>query len=304
MNPEAEARKGVALGLGAYFAWGFLPVYFKALGGVLPTEVVAQRILWSLVFVAGLIALSRRWPHLRAAVANPRALMVLTASALLIGVNWLVYIWAIGAGHVLETSLGYFLNPLVNVLMGVLLLKERLTRAQTIAVVLAALGVFVLAAGAASGLWISLVLAMSFATYGLLRKIAPVDSLEGLAIETVILAPVAALYLWWLGPAMAFGTAPGTSALLVLGGVVTATPLLLFAAAARRLRYSTMGLLQYIAPTIQFLLAVFVYGEHLTTAHMVCFALIWAGLVIYAADGLRRAPGRRPADPAATCPQS
>ena len=303
MNADAEARRGVAFGLGAYLSWGFLPVYFKALGGVLPTEVVAQRILWSVVFVAGLIAVTRRWPHLRAAVANPKALKILTASALLIAVNWLVYIWAIAAGHVLETSLGYFLNPLVNVLMGVLLLKERLTRAQTIAVVLAALGVSVLAVGAASGLWISLALALSFATYGLLRKIAPVDSLEGLAIETVILAPIAALYLWWLGPAMAFGSTPHISALLALGGVVTATPLLMFAAAARRLRYSTMGLLQYIAPTIQFLLAVLAYGEHLTTAHLICFALIWAGLAVYAVDGLRRAPGRRRAGPT-TCPQS
>jgi chloramphenicol-sensitive protein RarD len=293
--PEAEARKGVLYGLSAYLLWGFLPVYFKLLGDVLPTEVVAQRVLWSVLLLAGLIAAARRWPQLRAAFANPQALKILAASALLIGVNWLVYIWAIGADHVLETSLGYFLNPLVNVVMGVVLLKERLTRAQGVAVALATLGVAVLAAGAASGLWISLALALSFATYGLLRKIAPVDSLEGLTIETLMLAPVAALYLLWLGPAVAFGTATDLSLLLALGGVVTATPLLLFAAAARRLRYSTLGLLQYIAPTIQFLLAVLVYGEALTAAHLFCFAAIWAGLAIYAADGLRRA---RPANAA------
>lgn len=303
MSGEAETRKGVAFGLGAYFWWGFLPVYFKLLGGVLPTEVVAQRILWSVALLGVLIVGARRWPHLRAAIANPQALKILSASALLIGVNWLTYIWAIGAHHVLETSLGYFLNPLVNVLMGVVLLKERLTRAQTIAVVLAAAGVSVLAIGAASGLWISLVLALSFATYGLLRKIAPVDSLEGLTIETVLLAPIAALYLLWLGPAMAFGDTPAVSGLLALSGIMTAVPLLFFAAAARRLRYSTMGLLQYIAPSIQFLLAVLAYGEHLTTAHIVCFLFIWTGLAIYAADGLRRAPGRRRADPV-TCPQS
>ncbi len=255
-----------------------------------PTEVVAQRILWSVLLLAALIAAARRWTKLRAAIANPRALGILTVSALLIGVNWLIYIWAIGANHVLETSLGYFLNPLVNVVMGVVLLKERLTRAQGVAVAFAAIGVSVLAIGAASGLWISLVLALSFATYGLLRKIAPVDSLEGLTIETLLLAPVAAIYLLWLAPAVSFGTSTEISVLLAVGGIVTAVPLLLFAAAARRLRYSTLGLLQYIAPTIQFLLAVFAFGEPLTTAHLICFAAIWTGLAIYAADGLRRRP--------------
>ena len=295
MIAQTEARKGIAFGLAAYFLWGFLPVYFKLLGGVLPTEVVAHRILWSVLLLAALIAVTHRWVQLRAALTNPRALKILAASALLIGVNWLVYIWAIGARHVLETSLGYFLNPLVNVVMGVVLLKERLTRAQGVAVALAAIGVSVLAIGAASGLWISLALALSFATYGLLRKVAPVDSLEGLAIETILLAPAAALYLFWLSrnDGTSFGTETQVSVLLALGGIVTAVPLLLFAAAARRLRYSTLGLLQYIAPTIQFLLAVLVYGEHLTTAHLICFALIWTGLAIYAVDGLRRAPRRR-----------
>jgi chloramphenicol-sensitive protein RarD len=303
LSADAAARKGVLFGLAAYLAWGFLPVYFKHLGGVLPTEVVAQRVLWSVLLLAALIAATRRWTHLRAAIANPRALKILTASALLIGANWLIYIWAITADHVLETSLGYFLNPLVNVVMGVVLLKERLTRAQGIAVGLAAIGVAVLAAGASSGLWISLSLAGTFATYGLLRKIAPVESLEGLAIETILLAPVAALYLGWLATRgeLAFGSDPHLSWLLALSGVMTATPLLLFAAAARRLRYSTLGLLQYLAPTIQFLLAVLAYGEPLTSAHIVCFALIWAGLAIYAADGLRRAPLRARA---ATCPRS
>ncbi|HEV2568610.1 EamA family transporter RarD [Sphingomonas sp.] len=291
MISDAEAKKGVGFGLSAYLLWGFLPVYFKLLGEVLPTEVVAQRVLWSVLLLAGLIAGTRRWPQLLSALRNPKALKLLAASALLIGFNWLVYIWAIGASHVLETSLGYFLNPLVNVVMGVALLKERLTRAQGLAVALAAAGVAVLAVGAGSGLWISLALALSFATYGLIRKIAPVDSLEGLTIETVLLAPVAAAYLFWLSAtgAIRFGTELDLSVLLALGGVVTATPLLLFAAGARRLQYSTLGLLQYIAPTIQFLLAVLAYGEPLTTAHLICFACIWSGLAIYAADGLRRA---------------
>lgn len=290
MSGGDEARKGVAFGLSAYLIWGFLPVYFKLLGDVAPTEVVAQRIVWSVALLAVLIASARRWPQLAAALRNPRALRILIVSALLIAANWLIYIWAIGAKHVLETSLGYFLNPLVNVVAGVFLLKERLTRAQGVAVGLAAAGVAVLAVGAVSGLWISLALALSFATYGLLRKIAPVDSLEGLTIETVLLLPLALGYLGWMSRngTMSFGTELDTSALLALGGVVTAVPLLLFAAGARRLPYSTLGLLQYVAPTIQFLLAVLAYGEPLTTAHVICFVLIWSGLAIYAVDGLRR----------------
>jgi chloramphenicol-sensitive protein RarD len=303
LSEAEEARKGVLFGIAAYLSWGFLPVYFKHLPGVLPTEVVAQRVLWSVLLLAALIAGARRWPHLRSEIAYTQSLKILTASALMIGANWLIYIWAIGANHVLETSLGYFLNPLVNVMMGVVLLKERLTRAQGVAVALAGAGVAELAAGASSGLWISLALAGTFATYGLLRKIAPVESLEGLTIETILLAPIAALYLGWLtaGGELAFGTDPQLSSLLALSGVMTAVPLLVFAAAVRRLRYSTLGLLQYIAPTIQFLLAVLVYGEPLTRAHIVCFVLIWAGLAVFAADGLRRAPRRaRPL----TCPRS
>jgi chloramphenicol-sensitive protein RarD len=290
LSAAPEARKGVAFGLSAYLIWGFLPVYFKLLSDVAPTEVVAQRIVWSVLLLIMLIAGARRWPQLRTAFGDRRALSILTLSALLIAANWLIYIWAIGANHVLETSLGYFLNPLVNVVMGVLLLKERLGRAQAIAVALAALGVSVLAVGAASGLWISLALAGSFATYGLLRKIAPVDSLEGLTVETLLLLPFALLYLGWLwrNGGMSFGAGFDTSLLLALGGVVTATPLLLFAAGARRLPYSTLGLLQYVAPTIQFLLAVLAFGEPLTTAHLICFALIWSGLAIFAIDSLRR----------------
>lgn len=290
MSAPDQTRRGVALGLGAYLCWGFLPIYFKLLGHVLPTEVVAQRVLWSVLLLGVLIAVWRRGPKLVAALRNRQALAILALSALMIGGNWLLYIWAIGARHVLETSLGYFLNPLVNVLMGVLLLKEKLSRAQAIAVGLAAIGVGVLAVGA-NGLWISLGLALSFATYGLLRKVAPVESLEGLAIETILLAPFAALYLWWLAGTgdLAFGGDLATSTLLALGGIITAVPLLLFAAAARLLPYSMLGLLQYLAPTIQFLLAVLAFGEPLTSAHILCFLFIWAGLAVYAADGLRRA---------------
>lgn len=295
VSQSAQGRAGIAYGLGAYLIWGFLPAYFKLLADVLPTEVVAARIVWSVLFLAVLIAVKGSFPALRAAIANPKALRILAATSLLIAVNWLVYVWAIVNHHVLESSLGYFLNPLVNVAMGVVLLKERLGRAQLIAVVLAAIGVTVLAFGAGKGLWISLSLAFSFATYGLLRKIAPVESLEGLSIETLILAPFALAYLWWLSQtgALAFGTDTGTSLLLAAGGVVTAVPLLLFAAAARRMPYATLGLLQYLAPTLQFLLAVLVYGEPLTTPHLVCFGFIWAGLVIFAANGVSEMRRRR-----------
>lgn len=291
-----RARAGVGLGLGAYLMWGFLPLYFKAIDSVAPTETVAQRVLWSLILLAMLIVARRRWSALVAALRNPKAMRLLLVSALLIAGNWLLYIWAVVNDHVLETSLGYFLNPLVNVVMGVVFLKERLTRAQTIAVLLAAAGVATLAIGTAGGLWISLGLAFSFASYGLLRKVAPVESLEGLTVETMILMPFAAAYVWWLGAsgALSFGDSPGISAMLALGGVFTAVPLLLFAAAARRLRFATLGLLQYVAPTIQFLLAVLAFGEPLTLPHILCFAAIWSGLALYAADGLRTGL-RRPA---------
>jgi len=290
-NSRASARQGVLFGLTAYFIWGFLPLYIKLLDGVLPTEILAQRILWSVLFLAAVIAVRRSWPALVAAMRDWRAIRILSASALLIATNWFVYIWAVSNDHVLETSLGYFLNPLVNVVFGVLLLKERLTRAQTAAVLLAAVGVALLVFEAAGGLWISLALAISFATYGLLRKIAPVESLEGLAIETLLLAPLALAYVFWLAQqgTLSLGSTPGLSVLLALAGVLTALPLLLFAASTRRLRYTTVGLLQYIAPTIQFLLAVFAFREPLTLADIVCFSLIWAGLALYAADGVRTA---------------
>ena len=284
-----DRRAGLWLGLGAYLLWGVLPLYFKALAHVAPSEIVAHRILWSLIFLAAVVTLWRRWPALGAALKTPKVLLTLTATALLIGTNWLVYIWAVLNGHVLEGSLGYYLNPLVNVLLGVVLLKERLTRAQMFAVLLAAAGVAVLALGAGEGLWISLTLAASFATYGFLRKVAPVEAIEGLSIETLILAPVALGWVLWRAQTGSggFGLSTGTDALLILAGAATAIPLLLFTAAAKRLPYSTLGFLQYIAPSIQFLLAVLLFGEPLTTAHLVCFGAIWAALVIFAGEGIR-----------------
>jgi chloramphenicol-sensitive protein RarD len=288
-HPHARARSGLLLGLGAYLLWGVLPLYFKAVAHVGPLEIVAHRILWSLIFLGALVTLRRRWPAVRAAVATPRVLLTLALTATLIGVNWLVYIYAVVSGHVLEGSLGYYLNPLVNVLLGVVLLKERLSRLQMAAVFLAAAGVAVLAAGAGGAIWISLTLAASFALYGFLRKVAPVDSLEGLSIETALLMPLALAWVLYLqrSGGGAFLEDSLTDLLLVLGGAVTAIPLLLFTAAARRLPYSTLGFLQYVAPSLQFLLAVLAFGEPLTTAHMVCFAAIWTALAIFVAEGVR-----------------
>ena len=297
-DDHGRARAGLLLGVGAYLLWGVLPLYFKALAHVAPTEIVAHRIVWSLIFLSALATLWRRWPAIRTAVTTGRVLITLMVTALLIAINWLVYIYAVVSGHVLEGSLGYYLNPLVNVLLGVVLLKERLSPAKVFATLLAAAGVAVLAAGAGSGLWISLTLAASFALYGFVRQVAPVDSLEGLTIETALLAPLALGWLLWLRRAgeLGFGLFGATTdILLALGGAITAIPLLLFTAAARRLPYSTLGFLQYIAPSLQFLLAVLAFGEPLTTPHIICFGAIWTALAVFTLDGWRSAVRARTA---------
>jgi chloramphenicol-sensitive protein RarD len=277
------------MGLGAYTLWGVLPLYFKAVAHVRATEIVSHRILWSLAFLAALATARRKWPAIRAGLATRRVALTLVVTACLIGVNWLVYIYAVVSGHVLEGSLGYYLNPLVNVLLGVFLLNEKLSRLQQGAVLLAGAGVAILAFGAGGAIWISLTLAASFALYGFLRKVAPVESLEGLWIETLFLAPLALGWLLWLTSKgdSAFLADRATDILLILGGALTAIPLLLFTAAAKRLPYSTLGFLQYVAPSLQFLLAVLAFGEPLTTAHIACFAAIWAALAIFVGEGLR-----------------
>jgi chloramphenicol-sensitive protein RarD len=296
MEADQKARRaGLWFGFTAYLIWGFLPLYFKLLAGVSPTEIVAHRIIWSLILLAVLATALRRWSAIRAAMATGTILITLLVSALLIAANWLVYIYAVGAGHVLEASLGYYLNPLVNVLLGVVLLKERLSRAQVVACLIAGAGVAVLAAGAGTGLWISLTLAFSFSLYGFLRKVVSVDALEGLWIETAILTPIAfgwILLLEHRGTG-GFGTlGVATDALLILSGAITAAPLLLFTAAARRLPYSTLGFLQYVAPSLQFLLAVFAFDEPVTRAHALCFAATWTALAIFSVEGWRLGKAR------------
>jgi chloramphenicol-sensitive protein RarD len=291
MTEDARSRRaGLMLGVGAYLIWGVLPIFFKTFGHVGALEIVAHRIVWSLLFLALLATLWSKWPGIRAALTTSRVFITLTITAILIGANWLIWIYAVVSGHILEGSLGYYLNPLVNVLMGVFLLKEKLTRAQIAAVFLAAAGVAILAAGASGAIWISLSLAFSFATYGYLRKVATVDPIEGLTIETALLAPAALAFILWLqgrGESAFLAGSISTDVLLFLAGTITAVPLLLFTAAARRLPYSTLGFLQYIAPSLQFALAVLVYGERFTLAHAICFGAIWTALAIFAFEGMR-----------------
>ncbi len=288
----AGDRRGLAYGVGAYVLWGLLPLYFRVLHDVDPGEIVAQRVLWSALLVAGIVIAVRRGAALRAAFADRRALLNLIGSAAFIAVNWIVYVWAVLNGHVLAASLAYFLNPLLNVLLGVTLLGERMNTAQRVAIALAGLGVALFAIGSLGELWISLSLAFSFAFYGLIRKTVSVGALEGLMVETTLLAPVALGYLLWLGNGapLAIERGVGMAALLVFAGAATTAPLLLFSAAARRLPLTTMGMLQFLAPSIQFVLAIAVFGETLTPVRLACFALIWAGLAVYIWGGVRRRP--------------
>src|SRR2546421_2771851 len=252
-----HSRRGFLFGLAAYGFWGFLPIYFKALAGVSAVDIVAHRVLWSLPFLALLTTLARGWDKVRLAFAQPKTLGILALTALLIGTNWLLYVYAVTSGHILASSFGYYLNPLANVLLGRFVLKERLSRLQWTAVAIAAAGISVLAAGALGQLWISLSLCVSFALYGLLRKVVPADALTGLAVETALLFPFAAAWLAWrtAAGAASFGSTGSETGLLVLAGIVSTTPLVLFTAAARKLPYSTLGMLQFIAPTLQFLIA-------------------------------------------------
>ncbi|RNJ61897.1 MAG: EamA family transporter RarD [Porphyrobacter sp. IPPAS B-1204] len=283
----APRPSGLAPALGAYLIWGFLPLYLILVQSVPPFEFVGWRIIWTLPLCLVIVAFRRQFPELLAALKSPRSLLALAASAVLIGINWFVYIWAIMAGEVYATSIGYYLNPLVNVLLGTLVLGEKLSRRQWIAVAIAAVAVALLAAGAVTSLWISLTLGFSFALYGLVRKQVAVGSLPGLTIESAILLAPAIAIAWWYGMSPAgssFGQDAWMSGLIIFSGVVTAVPLLLFAIAARRMDYSTLGFIQYLSPTIVFFLGLFVFEQPLAPAKLASFVLIWVAVGVFVYD--------------------
>jgi chloramphenicol-sensitive protein RarD len=292
--PHDHARRdralGLAYGLAAYGSWGFFPIYLKAVAQAPVVEVLCHRVVWALLLLAVLAWHQGRLGEIAAALRSRRALAVLGGSTALIAVNWLVYIFSVVQNRMLESSLGYYIIPLVNVVLGVWLLRERLAPLVRVSVGLAAAGVLWLAVHLGQPPWISLTLAFSFAFYGLLRKVAPVGALIGLAVETLLLLPFAAGYLAWAlatGRAAFLGAGPALDLLLVLAGPATALPLLCFAAAARRLPLSTLGFLQYLSPTLQFLLAVLVYGEPFRRAQVGAFVVIWTALALFAYHSAR-----------------
>lgn len=298
MSGEPGRLKGLPEAVGAYTIWGFMPLFFKQLQGISPLEIVAHRVVWSVVLVLVILWASRRLGEFRTALADPRTRRFMLASTLLIAANWLIYIWAITNNHILAGSLGYYINPLINVALGMLFFGERMNRTQTIAIALAACGVLVLANESLASIWISLSLAATFGLYGMVRKMAPVGSLPGLACETMLMLPFAFGYVLWAGlydPAPGFGHATITDMYLVAGGAITTAPLLLFASAARKMPLSTLGFVQFIGPTIQFALGVFVYDEPFTRAHAICFGLIWLAVALFCADGLKRSREARTA---------
>jgi len=283
---------GAGFALAAYSLWGVLPAYWKALGNVTPAEILAHRVVWSLLFTLALVAALGRSQELRAALRSPRHRLALLASGSLIAINWGIFIWSVSVGRLVEASFGYYLNPLVNVGLGVLLLGERLSRVQRIAIGVAALGVLALGFGSGAAPWLPLSLAATFGLYGLVRKLTPVSSLAGLALETALLSPLALGYILVLGDTGEghLGTADlRTSSLLVFSGVVTALPLIWFASAARRLSFSALGIFQYLSPTLSFLLAVLVYGEPFTRLRAFAFACIWIAVGLYSLDSWRDA---------------
>ncbi|MGY1751921.1 EamA family transporter RarD [Blastococcus sp. SYSU D01042] len=287
-----ERRLGVASGLAAYSMWGLFPLYFPLLEPAGGLEIVAHRVVWSVVFVALLLTVVRRWGHVRAALTDRRTLLVLTGAALLIAANWLIFVYGVNSGHVVETSLGYFVNPLVSVLLGVVVFGERLRRLQWVAVGIAAVAVAVLTVDYGRPPWIALSLAVSFGLYGLMKKLVRVEAAPGLFVETLLVTvpAIAVLAVLHADGSGTFGNAgAGHAVLLAVSGVATAVPLLLFAAAARRIPLSTIGLLQYVTPLMQLSVGVFVYDEPMPPARLAGFAIVWLALAVFTADTLRHA---------------
>jgi chloramphenicol-sensitive protein RarD len=295
-------RLGLLLGFGAYAIWGFFPLYFPLIEQASALEILCERFVFSLAFMAIVLTVSRGWSRLRPVLHDRRSLLLLSVASMCIAVNWGVYIWAVNAGNVVEASLGYFINPLVLVLIGVVFLGERLRRLQWVAVGIAALAVLVLTVGLGKVPWIALVLAFSFAAYGTVKKLVGADPMASLTIETAVASPFALAYLVHLqliGSLTLFHSSPRTSLLLMGTGVITAIPLVMFGAAANRIPLTSMGLLQYLTPIIQFVIGVFVVGETMPPARWAGFVIVWIALVVFTYDSLRQGGRNRTARRAA-----
>lgn len=290
MQP-ASYRAGIGYGLLAYLIWGFFPLYFRQLGQLAPMDILSNRTAWAFVFVGLLLSLGRRWGKVTAVFRQPRHLLRLSLAALLLGANWLGFLWAVDRHDVVAASFGYFLTPLVNVLLGLVVLKERLNRLEWLAIGLALAAIANELVSLGTLPWISLFLAATFGTYGLLRKQVPVDALSGLWLETLAMLPVCLLYALWQGQqghAVFTLGEPSTAGLLIGAGILTALPLMAFAAATQRLDLATVGMLMYINPTMQFLTAVLIFGEALQPARLLSFGLIWLGLGFFSASAWRK----------------
>jgi len=284
----SAAQVGVICAIAAYSMWGVAPVYFKQLMVLPAAEILMHRVIWSVILLIGLIAALKQWPKVGAAFRNKRVMQILFIAGLLLGANWLLFIWAINNDHILDASLGYYINPLINVFLGRLFLGERLRNLQRVAVGLAVIGVAILVFSYGHVPWIALVLAGSFSVYGLLRKQVAVDSLPGLFIETLMLSPLAVFYWVFFGSEYSnlLNNDVSLNMLIVAAGIVTTAPLLCFTAAARRIMYSTLGFFQYIGPTLMFVLAVYLYGEPLEESRLVTFGFVWVALILFSADSL------------------
>jgi chloramphenicol-sensitive protein RarD len=295
MHPTAaakrEERSALIAGFAAFATWGLIPVYWKLLKTVPAIEIIAHRFIWTTLFLIVLLTWQRRWPEVRQAACSRSTLLYCGASGLAISINWLVFIWAVNIDRVVETSLGYFMTPLVNVLLGAIFLRERLTRWQLVSVLLALAGVLNLTLGYGKFPWIAVILCLSFGIYGLLRKKSGTRPIPGLFLETTLLTPIALLYLLNLerGNGLIFGQVEWSFALLLVStGVVTGLPLVWFGHAARHLRMTTIGFLQYLSPSGSFLLGVFLYREPFTHNHLITFGLIWSALAIFTTEAVHR----------------
>ena len=286
-----QATRGALYAIGAYTLWGIAPLYFKQLTQIPAYEILTHRVIWSFLLLMLLLSALKIWPSVRAVLRQPKNLLLLTLSSVIIGLNWLVYIWAVNSNHILDASLGYYINPLFNIVLAMFFLGERFRPIQWFAVALATSGVLVQLVVFGRLPWIALVLAMTFGLYGLIRKKVPVDPIAGLMLETLVLLPLAAIYLFFIAdtPTSHLGAnSLNTNLWLISAGLVTTAPLLLFAGAAKRLKLSTLGFFQYIGPSLMFLVAVSLYDEPLTTDKIITFALIWCSLMIYSWDGIRQ----------------